>query len=309
MVLLRRALRWLQGGMLTLSLDACGGRVVYLDEDPPSIDCSGSFEKPIEVFDEGNLYPQALSPTSDGLELFYVRSEVDEERNPVGPRLPTVRSRPTIDAPFGPARELVELRTVCRDRFSGLDLTGFDMAANPLRIYISCGSYTEPKEGPLLVAERKDRQSPFLVSVDSVGSLAFSIGITDDELTVFGTLPQERPPTLDQNEAVPVDLLVYRRNSINEVFGPGQLVKGVDLRNPEPLPTNDGLLGVDVRGTGHMVSMAIDSSAPLFHPPDSKGYPYPPYGESDRSPAISADCRTLYFTRRGITDRVLMARR
>ncbi len=68
-------------------LPGCGGRVRYLEEEiDEGIDCSGTFSKPELLFDEGDHYPQALAPSADGLELFYVRLALDENLDPVGPR-------------------------------------------------------------------------------------------------------------------------------------------------------------------------------------------------------------------------------
>ncbi len=288
----------------------CGGKVVYLegDEGSPEVEeeelrCEGEFGEPEVLFVDEGWLPQALAPTSDGLEFFYARRTNDVALDESGQRHVTVRRRASLDEPLGEPIQVAELMFACDALFPGTQLAGLDVSPDALRLYIACNAFRSgpDSDGQLIIATRPDRLSPFEVQSMPIGMVGTSIGLTRDELTAYATsLDPERD-----------GIWRYQRADVNEAFGDGVLVEGLsEVMNPEPIPDGLGLLMVDKSGSPRRMVASYRSTAsdPLALP-SSAGLPQPPAGSSDYSPALSADCATLYFTRVGGGDRVMVARR
>lgn len=317
---------------LGLDLGACGGIVVYPDEETdetdtgvetssiettteetggedgyPSdedqgVDCSGAFGQPEVLFEDVSWYPQALSLTKDELEFFYARGPITG-----GERHVVVRRRSSSEEPFGEPEPVLETETLCDSISPGSQIAALDVSGDGLRLYVGCNTF--PKDsypnGPLLVAVRADRTSPFLVVPQPVGAIGISIGISRDELSAFAT---SRDPSIS-------NVLMYQRNSVFEAFGEAMNVPGSPLlQNPEPVPGGLQLMGVDTTSTSHPHLAIVErpSLTGEFGGLSYAGLPVPAGSDEDRSPAIGADCRTLYFTRRSwfpSVARVMVARR
>lgn len=265
-----------------------------LDEEvePETIDCSGAFGAPSLAFEDEGWSPQALSPTRDTLEFFYARRAISKTTDPSGERKITVRRRSSVEDAFSEPEPVVELDGVCVKVRPGTEIAGLDVSGDALRLYIACNWFKDPQfgAGPLVVAQRKDRSSPFVIQEATIGDVQFSIGVSRDELTLFAT---SRDPSVDY-------LLTQRRSSVDAAFGEMTPVPGLPtIRNPEPIPGGLGLLGVDgsVNVSSHLVMVQRPDERAAFGAPTSDGLPVPPSGAGDYSPALSGDCRTLYFMR------------
>lgn len=258
----------------------------------PPVDCSGSFAEPVVLFEDSGWISQALTPSANGLEFFYARLAMDSTLSSSGTREPTLRTRPSLDSDFGEPVTLVELITACESVRPGTELAGLDLSNDRLRLYIACSTFLpDPgSTGPLLMVERETDWGPFSLPPKVVGEVGISLGLTRDELTAFGT-------SLDPAIGA---VLWYKRSSVSEFFGPGEVIPGaISLYNPEPSPDLLELWGaVDVPGTvqSQIAVSQFNEDTQSFAPPQPFGAP-PPVGATDFSPALSRDCRTLYFSR------------
>ncbi len=261
-----------------------------LADDELEVELNEPFGEAVLLFEDPGWFPQALSPTRDELELFYASLAQDRSLDDSGERHVIVRKRASVDEPFGEPELVDELLFLCGAMFDGTELAALDVSGDGLRLYIGCNSFTDSDypDGPLLVATRSDRESPFSVDPVPVGYVGFSLGLSRDELTAFGT---SRDPSVE-------GVLMYERTSPSDTFGDGRVVPGaVDFMNPEPVPGGLALLGVDATDGAHIVLSVRPSVNDAFGPPQTEGLPVPPAGHSDYSPALSGDGRTLYFTR------------
>lgn len=273
-------------------------------ESPP--DCSGTFAEPEVVFEEIGWIAQALTPSADGLEFFYARLAVDPSLDDSGTRLPSLRTRATVDSPFGEPVVLWTLTEACESVRPGTELAALDLSHDGLRLYMGCSDFLsrEGTSGPLLVFEREESGAPFERSPRVIGEVGISLGLTRDELMAFGT---SLDPGLE-------GVLWYERDSIRESFSPAQLA-GVAMSNPEPAPDGQVLWGVvPVVGTSssEVAFSAWNRGDRRYEAPVPAGFS-PPTGASDVSPALTGDCRSLYFSRYSYSpqtsSKVMIARR
>lgn len=277
-------------------LSACGGIAESTPEweaDWEALpDCSGDFDEPTVLFEEPGWIAQALTPAANGLEFFYARLALDRSLDDSRTRLPTLRTRPSLDAPFGPPVILTFLASACGQARAGTEFAGMDLSLDGRRLYLTCSSYSRAPNsyGPLLLFERSAPGEPFDRPPTIVGEVGISVGLTRDELAAYGT-------SLDP--AI-TGVLRYQRSSVSEAFGPGELVPGITrLSNPEPAPDELALWGAlapsGSLGT-QIVSSRFDAPSQRYEEPVPVFAP-PPERASDVSPALASDCRTAYFVR------------
>lgn len=249
----------------------------------PTGDCSGAFGEP-ELLFSGDVNLGSVSVTADELEMYYVDDE------------PFVRKRASRSDPFGDAEILAQVASTC-----AADDVTLDVSEDGLRLYFVCsnpdllGSLPEALE----LATRPDRSSDFEVTEAPGGSVNPSFGLTANELTVyaFATSSAGSPGTLR----------MWERSSTSDGFDSSDPVPGItgDLLHPDPTHDELGLYGY-VRPDYHLALSTRASASESFSAPRTDGLPVPPEDWLDASPAISADCRTLYFTRMPASPRTVV---
>jgi hypothetical protein len=212
--------------------------------------------------------------------MFYILD--DPER--LMPARVVVRTRSLRSDAFSNHVELPELASLC-----GADLIhSIDVSPDGLRLYAACASADATALQTLRVAERPSRAAPFVVAAGSLGSTEPLIGISQDELTLFAS---------DLNVA---SLVARSRSSLDGPFGESQTLLATEFRNPEPTADGLGLYGAVSTASvlqSQLVFASRASTAAPFSAPSAEGLPQAGEMEFDASPAISADCRTLYFLR------------
>ncbi len=275
-------------------------------EPPPN--CSGTFAEAQVMFEDPGWISQAIAPSANGLEFFYARLAMDPTLDDSGTRLPTLRTRTTVDSDFGEPVILWELSTACSSVRPGTELAALDLSHDGLRLYIGCSTFEHAvgATGPLVVVERSNLSSTFELPPRVIGEVGISLGLTRDELTAYGTTLD---PTIDQ-------VLWYKRDSIEDSFGPARIAAGaVSMFNPEPSPDGQELWGVvQVKGTTTKRVAISNWNAQLreYEAPREIALP-PPENSSDVSPALTGDCRSLYFSRYTfspqVTSKIMIARR
>lgn len=248
------------------------------------------------LFEDPGWISQAITPSASGLEFFYARYAVDRTLDDSGTRLPTVRTRRTLDSDFGEPVILWDLATACESVRQGTHLAALDLSYDGLRLYIGCSAFAfEPgATGPLLVFERRSQGARFELPPAVVGEVGISLGLTRDELTAYGT-------TLDPSITA---VLRYKRGSVHESFGPAEITPGSPtMTNPEPSPDGFELWGVidtptsTGTSTGRQVAVSRwNEDTQAYDTPTAEIAP-PPIGSTDISPALSSDCRAIYFSR------------
>ncbi len=262
------------------------------DEDDPPPDCSGTFGEAELFFEDPGWLSQALTPSADGLEFYYARLALDPDLDDSGTRLPTVRRRASADAEFGEPVLLSALATTCEAVRPGTEFAAFDLSVDGKRLYMGCSDYgrVAGSSGPLLLFERTATDESFVTPPLVIGEVGISVGLTRDELTAFAM-------SLDPN----VNAVVrYDRSSVAAPFGEGKVVSGTrGLANPEPAPDGSSLWGVSAVPGGARLQIVVfewDASTESYQ---ATGAPLgaPPEGTSDVSPALSRDCRAVYFSR------------
>lgn len=257
-----------------------------------NVDCTGDFGESELLFRDEGWIPQALSPTRDGLEFFYARSALDASVDDSGQRRFAMRSRRSLDEPYSDPIPLTYLDDVCDAVEPGTEPSALDVSGDALRLYIGCNAFGgDSYFGPLLLATRPDRGSVFEVQATPIGQAGISLGLTKDELEGFGS-------SLDP--AVP-QILHYTRDSMNEPFSEGVPVAGgIELLNPEPAPDGLFMLGVLSLSNPPVTRIAWSVRAwkgQPFSTPSTEGMPEPGERTYDYSPALTANCREIYFLR------------
>lgn len=250
---------------------------------PATPDCSGSFGEPELAFEDGELFANSLSPTGDELELFYFTYDPNSASRQLARR-----ARDTRAAAFGPRLDIPELANLCGSQ----DISSLEISDDGLRLYVSCAEEAAAMavSSTLYVAQRASRSAAFVPGEQTLGTVNLSIGIARDELTLYSVTDAPQ-------------LTVQERSSITEAFGSPTSVAGADVefRTPEPSPDGLSLFGVvsDAASGGRISVMTRASQTAPFASPTTEGMPTAPAGQGagDGSPAISADCRTLYFVR------------
>jgi hypothetical protein len=217
---------------------------------------------------------------------------VDKSLDDSGTRLPTVRTRPTIDSAFGEPTILWEISTGCEQVRPGTELAALDLSLDGRSLYLGCSDYNweAGSSGPLLMFERPGPGTAFELPPEVVGEVGISIGLTRDELTAYGT-------SLDPAIGA---VVWYHRSSLSEPFGPAKVAPGaVSLSNPEPSPDGLALWGVVNVLNATRKQLAVsrwNEETQAYETPTRVGAA-PSEGSSDASPALSSDCRSVYFTR------------
>lgn len=258
----------------------------------PEPDCSGDFGEPEVLFEDPGWMSQALAPSANGLEFYYARLAVDRSLDDSGTRLPTLRTRSSIDSDFGEPSILSHLATACEEAKPGAGLATLDLSYDGKRLYLGCSTYDfGPNEnGPLLLFERAETGKDFNLAPTNVGQVGISLGLTRDELTAFGT---SLDPSIEE-------VVLYQRSSIYSPFGRAEIAPGsIELENPEPSATGRELWGTMVVAgtTARQIAVtAWNAETREYEPPTSAGF-VPPGDATDASPALSGDCRSLYFAR------------
>jgi hypothetical protein len=138
--------------------------------------------------------------------------------------------------------------------------------------------------------ERPGPGAAFELPPEVVGEVGLSIGLTRDELTAYGT-------SLDPAIGA---VVWHHRSSLSETFGPAKVAPGaISLSNPEPSPDGLALWGVVNVPNATRKQLAVsrwNEETQSYETPTRVGAA-PAEGSSDASPALSSDCRSVYFTR------------
>ncbi|HLV19343.1 MAG TPA: hypothetical protein VKZ49_00620 [Polyangiaceae bacterium] len=241
--------------------------------------CEGEFGPAETILEATGFYIASPSVTGDQLELFYVEEVIGVRQSTV-----KVLRRESGAEPFGAAETVQEL-SVCA-AYEGQTL---DVSGDGLRMYFTCHA-DELATAPLRRAVRPDRSSPFVIDPEPLGSVGVSIDLSSDELTALSAT--------DGAGAAP---RMYTRASATEGFGAGQAIPGIDVGLINPELSGDGLslLGA-LPGDDYFYHLAIARRSAITEPFSGltgEGLPTPPAAISYASPALSTDCRSLYFVR------------
>ncbi len=249
------------------------------------LDCSGDFGEPAPLFVAAtDAIPQSFTVSPEELELMYVSDAA-------GVRGIERRLRESRAEAFGEATTPAELSDACDRVDSSLTVGTIDLSPDGLTLYISCEvSVTVP--ATLVIAQRADLSSPFQVDTTLRGEVGPSFATADGREGYSNA-----PDSLDI-----VDL--FRRDDEMSPFtNAGSLA--IELRSPDPSDDGLRLYGtVPVAGSDSDYRLAVaerSSTVESFGPPSVEGLPAPPEGFSDATPAVSGDCRALYFLRYSAT--------
>ncbi|HEX2871291.1 MAG TPA: hypothetical protein VHP33_08545 [Polyangiaceae bacterium] len=234
--------------------------------------CAGAFKEPAPQILLGASPPSNLSITGDELELFFNSDNVIFSHR-----------RASTGVLFPEATPVAGLNAVCGAQVVG----GMDVTLDGLRLYIACSDDAGGFTGPLRLATRADRQSPFVLSADELGTVGNSISISQDELTLYGVT---QPGSMGYT-------LVYERQSLDDPFGPGQLVMGLGgpFSFPEISPDGLNLFGGTGLGNEGLAVASRATPAGDFSAPTHTGFPAPAGGLLQFTPTVSQDCRLYYL--------------
>ena len=234
--------------------------------------CEGAFTQPAPQILVGKSLPSNLSVTGDELELFFNVDNVISSHK-----------RASTGVLFPDPTPVAELSDVC----GALGVGGMDVTLDGLRLYVACSDDAGGDVGPLRLATRADRLSPFVLSPEPLGTVGNSISISEDELTLYAvTAPGSAGYTL-----------VYQRVSLDDQFGPGELVMGLGgpLRYPEISADGLNLFGVAGPDPGRLVVATRGTPAGPFSAPTNVGLPAPAAGYTQAAPTVSQRCRLYYL--------------
>jgi hypothetical protein len=234
--------------------------------------CAGAFKAPSPQILSGDKPPSNLSITGDELELFF------NSGSDIFSHL-----RASTGVLFPAATPVAGLSGVC----GALVVGGMDVTLDGLRLYVACSDDAGGYTGPLRLATRADRQSPFVLSPDELGTVGNSISISKDELTLYGVT---QPGVMGYT-------LVYKRQSLGDPFGPGQLVMGLGgpFSYPEISPDDLNLFGATGLGNEGLAVASRATPAGDFSAPTHDGLPAPAGGLLQFGPTVSQSCRLYYL--------------
>lgn len=241
-----------------------------------AVECTGAFGPPELLFSDEDT--GSLSVTADELELFYSSASGAK-----------IRTRQVRGEAFGEPTTLDQLANACE---ADKTIVTLDVSEDGLRLYFTCSSYDTVghAEEPLMLAERESRSAEFDVADEPVGFVTSSFGVSADELVVYSL-------QLDI-DTVSGQTTMWERSSTDDPFGGPSAVPGITVQFAHPDESKDGLALYGALRPDYRLAVASRRSAGAgFSAPVTDGLPSPPMGQRDASPAISADCRTLYFTR------------
>jgi hypothetical protein len=236
--------------------------------------CEGAFGQPSPQILAGQSPPSNLSITGDELELFFNSADVisSYERASTGVLFPEQ------------ATPVAELGGVCGELVVG----GMDVTLDGLRLYIACSDDQAGSVGPLRLATRASRQAAFVLAPEPLGTVGNSISISEDELELFAvTSPGRGGYTM-----------VYQRESLDDPFGPGELVQGLGgpFSFPELSPDGLSLFGIAEDGGDRLVVASRAAPSGPFSSPTSVGLPAPEATHLQFAPTVSQTCRLYYLS-------------
>jgi hypothetical protein len=214
--------------------------------------------------------------TADELELFLVLEDEDDALRIA------VMKRASVSEPFAMPVDVPELAACSADAFPSIDVT-----ADGLRMYLDCAGLES--SGQLYRAERPDRDSPFVVDADPIGTVGLSIDVGADELTAYSSPDDSHDFTQ-----------MFTRSSVNEDFSLAARIPGLAGELSAPELAADGLTmfgHIWEEGSTRLAAAYRSSTTEPFGPPNTDGLPVRPDGEADGSPVISGDGHGLYFLR------------
>jgi hypothetical protein len=241
-------------------------------------DCSGAFGTPRTVLEIFDMQVSALTLSPDELELIYNADTLGA----TGPGLYSAR-RASKTEMFSNPVGLPELDAACT---SPLHTRSGDLSFDGLTFYFACYLSTQRQPMPLRVARRTSLDAPFVLDPEPLGELIAGPSVSRDELELFSAL-----------DDVPVMRL--GRDDISEPFGPAEPVAGFEmlaLATPE-IAANGRDIFVSQTTTGgssYGIAKATRSGPSAAFGPLEWVLPENPE-EVFRSPAISNDCRSLYY--------------
>lgn len=263
------------GGVGTLGGGGAGGSpmVSMGGQGMLSGACQGAFLQPSPQILSGQSPPSNLSITGDELELFFNSADVisSYERASTGVLFPEQ------------ATPVAELGDVCGELVVG----GMDVTLDGLRLYIACSDDQAGFVGPLRLATRTDRQSAFVLAPQPLGTVGNSLSISEDELELFAVTSPGRVGFT----------MVYRRESLDEPFGPGELVQGLGgpFSFPELSPDGLNLFGTAADDVERLVVASRATPSGPFSSPTSVGLPAPVAPHLQFGPTVSQTCRLYYL--------------
>ncbi len=242
------------------------------------VDCSGAFgttRRTVLEVPDATFSGLTLGP--DELELIYSAGMTGETTQ----RFFSARRASKADA-FSDPTPLPELDAACT---SPDETRSGDLSFDGLRLYFTCYTSAQPAVTPLRIARRENLDAPFVVDPEPLGTVFGGPTVTRDELELFSALSL-------------MPAAHYQRDDVNEPFGEGDLAAGLEmltLATPEIAPNGlDLFVSQTTTASSYGLSMAR-RGAP--------GEPFGPAGpiiaetpnEVFGSPAISNDCRSLYY--------------
>jgi hypothetical protein len=233
--------------------------------------CAGTFQTPSPQILAGMAPPSNLSVTGDELQMYFSSGNMI-----------SAYQRASTSVLFADPGRVGELDDACSVQVGGMDVT-----LDGLRLYIACSDdFNQP--GTLRVATRADRLSAFVLSPQLLGTVGNSISISQDELTLYAvTQPGPEGYTL-----------VYQRASVDEPFGPGELVQGLggSFSFPEISPDGLDLFGVAGPVPERLVVATRAVPSGSFSAPTSVGLPAPAAdGSQQLGPTVAQRCNVWYL--------------
>jgi hypothetical protein len=220
----------------------------------------------------------ALTLSPDELELIY-NADILGGSNPA---LYSARRASKTDMFSNPVG-LPELDAACT---SPIHTRSGDLSFDGLTFYFACYLSTERKPTPLRVARRTSLDAPFVLEPEPIGELIAGPSVSRDELELFSALAD-------------VPAMRLGRDDISEPFGPAEPVAGFEmlaLATPD-IAANGRDIFVSQTTTGgssYGIARATRSGPGAAFGPLEWVLPENP-DEAFRSPAISNDCRSLYY--------------
>jgi len=242
------------------------------------VDCTGTFGDPTLVMDGAGMRIGGLTLGADELELIYEDRPMDNTAAHHFRR----SLRTSTDEEFPPGDALDELDAACDE--PTWSRSG-ELTNDGLRLYFTCYEALESEPQPIHIARRKTVDAPFVVDKATYGTSRSGLALDSDELMIVTSPAMEAGP-----------LFAHTRATTSDAFGDELNLIGLDgLVTPDLSSDGRHLFASRYTKVNQNSLVTSERTGPTTF---STALTIRQLGDQVLvvgSPAISADCRSLYY--------------
>ncbi|HEX5098888.1 MAG TPA: hypothetical protein VFV94_05285, partial [Polyangiaceae bacterium] len=244
----------------------------------PAPDCTGTFGEPTLVMDGAGERLGGLTLSADELELIYEASPMDAAAEHHFRR----STRERKDDVFLPGDELTMLDDAC---LTPTLVRSGELSNDGLRFYFGCYQGLTDEPQPVRIARRKALDAEFVLDSEELGTSLSGLALDADELMIVTSPATKGGPLFARTRALASD-----------VFGPEITLIGLDgLITPDLSSDGQHLFASRYTDVNQNSLVTAERTGPLTFSTALTIRQLEDPVLLVGSPAISADCRSLYY--------------